>query len=239
MNRIRVFTSGALFAFSIYCLLYNPYLPFQLPEFVYILGTLYFSFFPIKDMIASLNTTLYKGRQFKKNYVENEACSKERMIAIQQHYNKRALGAFSFWLIFLIVPGMLYLFGIIDRIWIFTFFCLSNFSVFFAIFGWCPFHSIFIKPDCCMECRIYNWDSFFQYSFLIFIPNIYTVILFSLGVASMIEWEIMHALHPEHFYKESNANLVCEHCDLDGCRKHKKKMFSKILKEEYKNDCVK
>ena len=33
----------------------------------------------------------------------------------------------------------------------------------------------------------------------------------------------------------SNARLTCENCDLDGCRKHKKKLFHKTLKEEYRN----
>lgn len=239
MNRIRVFTSGTLFFFSLYCLAFNPTLPFTLPSFIYILATLYFAFFPIKDMIAGMNTTLYKGRQFKKQYIENKDCSKERIQVIQQHYNKKAVVAFGFWIMFLMIPGTLYIIGVLDKIWIFVFFCLSNFSVFYAIFGWCPFHAIFIQPDCCMECRIYNWDSFFQYSFLIFIPNMYTMILFCLGVASLLEWEIMHALHPEHFYKVSNANIICEHCDLDGCYKHKKKLFSKQLKKEYKNACVK
>jgi len=72
-----------------------------------------------------------------------------------------------------------------------------------------------------MECRIYNWDSFFQYSFLIFIPNVMTVTLFILGVLSLIEWEVTYAKHPERFYKMSNAHLICEHCDLDACRQHK------------------
>ncbi|MFQ7798166.1 MAG: hypothetical protein ACLRHW_00780 [Coprobacillus cateniformis] len=34
----------------------------------------------------------------------------------------------------------------------------------------------------------------------------------------------------------SNAHLICEHCDLDACRQHKKKMFHKTLKAEYDQD---
>lgn len=233
MNRIRVCTSGLLFVFAIYCLFYNQTLPFTLPNYVYVLATVYFSFFPIKDMFSLCNSTIYKGRQFKKNYIPIKD-SQQRLRLIVEKYNKRAFYSLCFWLAFMFIPGALYLFGYIDRIWIFVFFALSNFSVFFAIFGWCPFHSIFIRPDCCMECRIYNWDSFFQYSFLIFIPNGYTITLFLLGVLSLAEWEIMHALYPAHFYKETNAKLTCENCDLDGCHKHKKKFFSKELKEEYK-----
>lgn len=68
MNRIRVFTSGSLLIFSIYCLILNPDLPFSFPNWVYILTTIYFSVFPIKDMTSICNSTLYKGRQFSKNY---------------------------------------------------------------------------------------------------------------------------------------------------------------------------
>ena len=231
MNRIRVFTSGALFLFALYCLFFNPDLPFSLSAEMYLLATVYFAFFPIKDMISCFNTTLYKGRQFAKNYESNPDLDLPYFKNMIHMYNKRAFFALLFWLLFLLIPGTLYLTGILDRIWIFCFFALSNFSVFFAIFGWCPFHAIFIKPDCCMECRIYNWDSFFQYSFLIFLPSPATILLFTLGLASLLEWEYMHYKHPEHFYKISNLHLACEHCDLDACRQHKKKLFHKTLLE--------
>ncbi len=234
MNRIRVFTSGALFAFACYCVLFDRNLPFSLPSPVYAAAFLYFSVFPIKDMLSFCNTTLYKGRQFQKNYEAGEESAQE-LLTEKRSYDQRAAGAMLFWVTFLAIPGYLYMNGYLDRIWIFFLFALSNFSVFFAIFGWCPFHSIFIRPDCCMECRIYNWDSFFQYSFLIFFPNVFTRTLVLLGVLSLIVWEIRHALHPERFYKCSNARLTCENCDLDGCRKHKKKLFHKTLKEEYRN----
>jgi hypothetical protein len=233
MNRIRVLTSGMLFLFALYCLFFNPTLPFSLPIEIDIIAFIYFAFFPMKDMLSIANPSLYKGRQFKKHYIPNHELQQQEFIEMKRRYDYRAISAFVFWVIFMAVPGSLYLLGYIDKIWIFVFFALSNFSVFFAIFGWCPFHSIFIKPECCMECRIYNWDSFFQYSFLIFIPNVMTVTLFLLGLLSLIEWEVTYARHPERFYKMSNANLTCEHCDLDACRQHKKKRFHKTLKEEY------
>lgn len=233
MNRIRIWSSGALFLFAIYCLFFQPTLPFSLPREIYRIAFIYFAFFPIKDMLAIANPTLYKGRQFEKHYQPQPQLDRQEFMYMKDRYDRRAVLAFGFWIVFMSIPGTLYLLGYIGKIWIFVFFALSNFSVFFAIFGWCPFHSLFIKPDCCMECRIYNWDSFFQYSFLIFIPNIMTITLFLLGVLSLLKWEITYAKHPQRFYKMSNANLVCEHCDLDACRQHKKKMFHKTLKEEY------
>lgn len=234
MNRIRVFTSGAFFAFACYCLLFDRNLPFSLPFPLYLSAFLYFCVFPVKDMLSICNTTLYKGRCFKKNYEASKE-GQEAVPELKRMYNRRAACAMLFWLVFLAIPGWLYMHGSIDRIWIFFLFALSDFSVYFAIFGWCPFHSIFIRPDCCMECRIYNWDSFFQYSFLIFFPNVFTRTLVLLGILSLLAWEIRHALHPERFYKLSNARLTCENCDLDGCRKHKKKLFHKTLKEEWRS----
>lgn len=233
MNRIRVFTSGGLFLFAVYCLIWNPALPFSFPPWVYITATVYFAFFPIHDMIAAFHHTLYKGRQFEKNYIPNPELDRASLRKTRRKYNLRAAGALAFWMAFMALPASLYFMEIIGKIWIFFFFALSNFSVFFAIFGWCPFHTLFIRPECCLECRIYNWDSFFQYSFLILLPNPCTILLFSLGALSLIEWEVMHALHPERFYKESNAALTCQNCDLEACRNHKKKCFHTELKKEY------
>lgn len=233
MNRIRVFTSGGLFLFALYCLFFNQDLPFHLPSWMYLIATIYFAYFPIKDIFSCTTHSLYKGRQFKKNYIADEDLDDKEFYKMKHTYDKRACYSYIFWILFMAVPGFLYVNGCIGRICIFVFFTLSNFSVFYAIFGWCPFHYIFIKPDCCMECRIYNWDSFFQYSFLIFLPNPYTILLCTLGFISLIKWEVTHARYPKRFYKSSNQKLSCANCDLDACRKHKKKLFHKTLKEEY------
>lgn len=53
-------------------MLFDRNLPFSLPFPVYAAAFLYFSVFPIKDMLSFCNTTLYKGRQFEKNYEAGE-----------------------------------------------------------------------------------------------------------------------------------------------------------------------
>lgn len=232
MNRYRLFSSGILFLFSIYCLVWNPTLPFSLPSWVYLAATIYFAVFPVKDMLPLFSHFLYKGRQFKKCYEPIVDFDHDAFTQMVRKYNKRAVTAMAFWLLFMLTVGLLYWHDIIGKAWIFFFFALSNFCVYFAVFFWCPFYKIFIRPQCCMECRIYNWDSFFSYSFLIFIPSFYTVILFALGVLSLLEWEIMHALHPERFYKISNAKLDCQYCDHESCKQGKKKFFHKELKKE-------
>lgn len=233
MNRIRLFSSGALFLFAVYCVILNPELPFSQPDWVYVVATVFYAVFPIKDMLAPFTNNTYKGRQFKKYYVPAENFDRAEFERIKKKYNRGALCSMLFWLAYMSVPSLLYLFGIIGKERVFFFFALSNFAIFFAVFGWCPINKFFMKTNCCNECRVYNRDSFFQYSFLILISNKYTVTLFSLGVASLLEWEIMHATHPERFYKISNACLSCEKCDMEACKKHKKRFFSKKLKSEY------
>lgn len=230
MNRIRLFTSGGLFVFAIYCLVFDNSLPFEFPLWVYIVATVYFAIFPIKDIIPMFNYSAYKGKQFKKFYHPKDEVAMREIKKLKNTYNKRAVIAFIFWICFLAVPVGLYLGGVIGRIWIFFFFALSNFSVFFAVFFWCPFHRIFIRSECCNDCRIYNWDSFFQYSFLIFIPNVFTIILFSLGLLSLAFWEVNHHKHPERFYKKTNECLSCENCKMEGCKQGEKKKFSVKLK---------
>lgn len=105
-----------------------------------------------------------------------------------------------------------------DRAWIFFFFAFSDFCVYFAVFFWCPFHRIIIRPSCCMECRIFNWDSFFSYSFLLFLPSVYSIILVGLALCSLVEWEITYHKYPKRFYRMSNQKLTCENCDLEACK---------------------
>lgn len=230
MNRVRFLTSGAFFLFAVGCLIWAPDLPFQMPVWVYGVATAYFAVFPLKDMCALTSYSLYKSRQFAKSFQPRQALDAQAFDKMKRMYNRRAVGAMVFWLGFMLVVGILYWTQVIGRAWVFFFFALSNFCIYFAVFFWCPFHKIFIRPCCCMECRIYNWDSFFAYSFLILIPSVYSVVLFSLGLLSLLEWELMHALHPERFYKISNQHLSCDNCDLEACKQGKKKRFHTKLR---------
>lgn len=231
LNRFRFVSSGLLFLFAVYCLIWNPELPFALPSWLIWAATAYFAWFPIKDMVAAANRTLFKGRQFEKNFTPVPELDAASFEAMRKSYNRRALGAMAFWLSFLLVVGILYATQVIGRSAIFFFFALSNFCVYFAVFFWCPFHKLFIRPPCCMECRIYNWDSFFAYSFLIFLPGPCTLLLVFLGVLSLLAWEWAHYRHPERFYKMSNQSLTCEACDMEACKQGKKKNFHTRLDE--------
>ncbi|MBS6701329.1 MAG: hypothetical protein KH284_06975 [Clostridiales bacterium] len=236
MNRFRFFSSGALLLFSLYCLIFDRTLPFSLPKPTLVIATAYLAFFPVKDMLSRLNRTLYKGRQFAKNYEEAPMLDEVEFRRMKKQYDRRARYAMLFWLAFLAAVGGLYAAGIFDRAWIFFFFAFSDFCVYFAVFFWCPFHRLIVKPSCCMECRIFNWDSFFSYSFLLFLPSVYSVILVGLALCSLAEWEITYHKYPKRFYRMSNQKLTCENCDLEACKNRHKRRFHKELCEAYRQE---
>lgn len=229
LNTCRLFTSGAFFLFAIYCLIWHRELPFQLPGWLQFLAFCYFALFPLKDMFAATTRALYKGKQFKANYVPVETLDDTAFQIIKKRYDRGALFSMLFWLCFLGAAGTLKWLGVIDRTWIFFLFAMSNFCIFFAVFFWCPFHKVLLKPSCCMDCRIYNWDSFFAYSFLIFLPSAYSYLLIGLAVASLIGWEVRYHKNPRQYFTASNQALACKNCDLEYCKNHKKKRFHKKL----------
>ena len=223
LNLFRLFSSGALLLFALYCLIFDRTLPFSMPTAVLIVATVYLAVFPVKDMLSRFNRTLYKGRQFAKNYEKTPMLDEVEFQRMKKQYDRRAWYAMLFWLAFLAAVGGLYAVGVFDRAWIFFFFAFSDFCVYFAVFFWCPFHRIIIRPSCCMECRIFNWDSFFSYSFLLFLPSVYSIILVGLALCSLVEWEITYHKYPKRFYRMSNQKLTCENCDLEACKNHHKK----------------
>lgn len=211
----------------------NPQLYENLPKALCIGLTLYYCIFPIKDMISRANKTKYKGKQFEKNYIPVQNLNISEFVAEKKRCDRGAMRSIIFWICFMAVPGILYFTNTIGKEWIIFLSAMSDFCVYFEIFFWCPFHKILLKPHCCMDCRIFNWDSFFSFSFLIFIPSIYTYILFILGLTSMIVWEINYKKQPERFYKMSNASLSCEYCDMEHCKGQCQKTTEKIKSSWY------
>ena len=201
MNRARLFSSGALFLFAVYCLIRDPDLPFSLPHFVYIVGTAYFAVFPIKDLFSFSTNNTYKGRQFSKYYEPAENCDKEDFSLLVKRSNRAAVYSMLFWLAYMSVPTVLYLTGVIGREWIFFFFALSNFAIFYAVFGWCPINKLFFRSSCCNECRVYNWDSFFSTAFLYLFRMSTRLSCFRLAVLRLSSGRLPFTATPNGFIK--------------------------------------
>ena len=228
-NSIRFVTSGILFLFLIWCTIFDPSLPFNLPLPVYIIATLFYGFFPLCDIFGIVFKPLYKHKNLKSNYIPKEY-NKEKFLKDKKRYDIGALISIILWFIFMGIVAVLFFNNIIKNIHILLLFGFLNFSIYFAVLFWCPFNSILIKPKCCMNCRIYSWDMFFNYCFLIFIPNIFTITLVALSTISLIKWEITYLLHPERYYTSSNAKLKCTNCNLDHCRQGKPLVCNKKSK---------
>ena len=192
-----------------------------MPTAVLIVATVYLAVFPVKDMLSRFNRTLYKGRQFAKNYEKTPMLDEVEFQRMKKQYDRRAWYAMLFWLAFLAAVGGLYAVGVFDRAWIFVFSLPSRISASISrCFFWCPFHRIIIRPSCCMECRNFlTGIAFFSYSFLLFLPSVYSIILVGLALCSLVEWEITYHKYPKRFYRMSNQKLTCENCDLEACKK--------------------
>ena len=123
-NRYRLISSGLLFLFALYCLIWSPEspeLPFSLPNGIYIAAIVYFAVFPLRDMLPFLRHSRYKGRQFGRYYRPRSDCDRQALMEIKSAYDARAAGALLFWLAFMGAAGFLYGIGYMGRVWIFSF----------------------------------------------------------------------------------------------------------------------
>ena len=81
---------------------------------------------------------------------------------------------------------------------------------FIAVF--CPFRVLFMRNQCCVVCRIYNWDYFMMCAPMILFPGFYSISLVLLSVAVLLRWEISLQKNPHFFMRETNERLRCEQC---------------------------
>ncbi len=160
-----------------------------------------------------------KGCQkvFKRNYIpaaKPRPCRDDR---------KATLAILAAWLGLNGIIAVLYFTDIID-VGILLLIALA-YSVcdMICILFFCPFQTWFLKNKCCGTCRIYNWDFAMMFTPLALIPHFYTWSLLGLGLALVINWEIVWRRHPERFYEETNDALSCANCEERLCA-HKKQL---------------
>ena len=82
---------------------------------------------------------------------------------------------------------------------------------------WCPFRVWILRNRCCTTCRIFNWDHMMMFSPLLFIRGFYSISLFLLSILVFLVWEICFFCHPERFFEETNASLLCVNCTDKLC----------------------
>ena len=183
---------------------------------------IYFIYDSMTVLIPIPKAYLPSIKHFKKNYTETKDYDKNKLVLIKRDNNIRALITFILYFGALSILGVIYLkFDFIEDIYIYIIFLLLNLGDYVCILFWCPFRSIILKNNCCFTCRITNWDRLMKFYILIFIPNIYTLTLVSLGILIFIIWEYTHQIHPERFYSISNDTLCCKSCNETLCNKKK------------------
>lgn len=210
---------------TIIFILFFPDLIPVVEPYLYPLFFLYFIVDSFEVILPMFNHSIYSSKMQKRTYIEIDGYSKENVREMARKEDKVAIIIFILYSLLILSLGSLYLYVSWLDVWfIYLVFFALNFADYFCIMIWCPFRSWFLKNSCCNTCRISNWDRIMKFSILIFIPNIYTITIFVIGVLIFLYWEYHHLVHPERFYRISNKRLWCSHCDKITCGKpHNKK----------------
>ena len=174
---------------------------------------------PIKNKIALGSQKLWANR-FKPIREKINTKNLKNYIVTT---TKSAYKVFIIWTLLIVVLGVLYYFGIIDKIWLFMI------SVFFyvcdliCVLIWCPFRLI-MKNKCCTTCRIFNWDHLMMFSPLIFVGGFFSISLVIMAILAWIVWELCVLLYPERFCEMTNAALKCANCTDKLCTQYCQKL---------------
>lgn len=222
MNKIffKFSLSLVLFLNTAIFLLFFPNLVDIIEEYLYPLFFIYFLIDSFSVMFPMFNDSIYSGKMQKRLFIQVDNYSESKLKALSKRNNQIALLIFVLYSCGIALIGIAY-YSIdwLDERFIYLMFFAINFADYFCIMLWCPFRSLFFKNSCCNTCRISNWDRIMKFAILIFIPNMYTITIFILGVGIFLYWEYHHWKHPERFYRVSNQTLWCKNCDKVTCGK--------------------
>ncbi len=170
-------------------------------------------------------------KQFKRNFRPTKIKAEKNE---QNKQNKSAMIVAVLWLMLNGIIGGLHRFSIIDD-GILMLICLA-FSVcdMICILFFCPFQTLIMKNKCCTSCRIYNWDYAMMFTPLIFIKDIFAIIILFIAIILLVRWEITVYIHPERFSEKTNECLSCAGCREKLCG-HKKQLrrFLAVNKNNY------
>ena len=136
---------------------------------------------------------------------------------------KAAYKVFILWCLLIVGIGLLYYWGIIDKIALFMISVLFYVCDLICVLIWCPFRLI-MKNRCCTTCRIFNWDHLMMFSPLIFTNGFFTSSLLIMSVIAWLVWELCVMMYPERFWDHSNAALQCSECTDKLCTQYCQKL---------------
>ena len=174
---------------------------------------------PIKNKVALGSQKLFVSRfkpisskinyEMLKSYIKNTTLS--------------AYKVFIIWTILILGIGILYYFGIINKIGLFMIFVFFYVCDLICVLIWCPFRLI-MKNKCCTTCRIFNWDHLMMLSPLIFCGGFFSISLVVMGILTWSIWELCVLIYPERFSEITNIALRCSNCTDKLCTQYCKKI---------------
>jgi hypothetical protein len=199
---------------GLFVLFYDEYL-YLLDDFLIPVLFVYFLIDTLSVVIPKANRQLFSGKYMKQFFKEYPKYNLNKIKELKRKENKIALLIFTLYFTGISGIGLLYLhYDWFELKYLYLIFLGINLSDYICIMLWCPFRDLFLKNKCCNTCRISNWDRLMKFALLLFIPNIYTISIFILGLIVFISWEISYTMHPQYFFSLSNTNLRCSECNL-------------------------
>ncbi len=170
--------------------------------------------FPVRNGVA-----LGSIKHHRCNYRNNRSSYDKKALKMYvKDSSIRAYISMAAWLAMLAVFGVLYYSEIINAEILFLISTLFYVLDLVCVLFFCPFR-ILLNTRCCTTCRIFNWDSFFLISPLLFVKGFYSYSLLALAVTVFILWEVRFFTHPERFYDGTNESLKCAGCKDGLCRR--------------------
>lgn len=177
---------------------------------------------PIKNKVALGSQKLFKNRFKPIKEKINYNALKNYIVTT----TKSAYKVFVLWTLLIIIIGVLYYFGIINKIGLFMISVLFYICDLICVLIWCPFR-LMLKNKCCTTCRIFNWDHLMMFSPLIFVGGFYSMSLVVIAIIAWLVWELCVMIYPERFFEMTNDALKCANCTDKLCTQYCKKLRTK------------
>ncbi len=132
--------------------------------------------------------------------------------------NIRAWKVLLLWVCFNAIFGILYLAGVMGAVELVMLSLFYYTCDLICMLIFCPFQKYIMGNRCCVNCRIFDWGHMMMYTPMLFIPSFFSWSLLFTSLIVMLRWELVYAMHPERFWRGSNATIRCENCNDKTCR---------------------
>lgn len=182
----------------------------------------------IMQFIPLRNQTSIGSLKHLERYMKNTTFKDElkHIKSVMQRQIKANVGAFKvliLWLSLFAITGIAKMCGLFTHKELFLIAAFLYLCDVICVLFYCPFQKLLMHNKCCATCRIFNWDHLMIFSPLIYVTGVYTALIVTLSLISLLIWEFRYYAHPERFFEETNDTLKCANCKEKMCRKYNRK----------------